>query len=137
MEKIVPIVVQHHERFDGTGYPLGLSGDGISLHARIVAVADVADALSSNRPYRPGWPREKVLAYFLETSGAQFDPGVVKAFLRIASRNKGDFLTGAPWTPTPERPANPLPLDAIPPGIHPLPARGASFSGYSEPSLRG
>jgi HD-GYP domain-containing protein (c-di-GMP phosphodiesterase class II) len=137
MGKIIPVVAQHHERFDGTGYPLGLSGNGISLHARILAVADVVDALSSNRPYRPGWPREKVLAFILENSGVQFDPDVVKAFLRIASLRKTGSLTGTPWMPAPERPENPLPLDPVPPGIPPLPARGASFSGYSEPSLRG
>ncbi|MBE0603151.1 MAG: HD domain-containing protein [Deltaproteobacteria bacterium] len=137
MGKIIPIVAQHHERFDGTGYPLGLSGNDISLHARILAVADVVDALSSNRPYRSGWPREKVLAFILGNSGVQFDPDVVKAFLRIASLRKTGSLTGTPWIPAPERPENPLPLDPVSPGIPPLPARGASFSGYSEPSLRG
>ena len=137
MGRIIPIVAQHHERFDGTGYPLRLSGNNISLHARILAVADVVDALSSNRPYRSGWPREKVLAFILENSGVQFDPDVVKAFLRIASLRKFGSLTGIPWIPSSERPENPLPLDPAPPGIPPLPAREASFSGYSEPSLRG
>ncbi|MEW6721237.1 MAG: HD domain-containing phosphohydrolase [Thermodesulfobacteriota bacterium] len=84
--KIIPIVEQHHERFDGSGYPVGLAGEAISLNARIVAVADVADALSTDRPYRPGWPQEKVLSYLLENSGRQFDPSAAAAFLRVAER---------------------------------------------------
>lgn len=83
LQKVIPIVVQHHERFDGKGYPNGLSGESISLHARILALADVADALLSDRPYRPGWSREKVLAYTLENSGAHLDPSVVEAYRRI------------------------------------------------------
>ena len=83
LQKVIPIVVQHHERFDGKGYPNGLSGEFISLHARILALADVADALLSDRPYRPGWSREKVLVYTEENSGLQFDPTVVEAYHRI------------------------------------------------------
>jgi HD-GYP domain-containing protein (c-di-GMP phosphodiesterase class II) len=83
LRKVLPLVIQHHERFDGKGYPNGLSGDSISPHARILAVADVVDALLSDRPYRPGWSREKVLAYTRENSGLQFDPTVVEAYHRI------------------------------------------------------
>ncbi|MGZ9148961.1 MAG: HD-GYP domain-containing protein [Candidatus Deferrimicrobiaceae bacterium] len=90
LQKIIPIVFQHHERFDGKGYPNGLSGEDISLHARILALADVVDALISDRPYRPGWSREKVLAYTRENSGLQFDPEVVEAFLRIEARRSVD-----------------------------------------------
>jgi putative nucleotidyltransferase with HDIG domain len=86
LQKVIPIVFQHHERFDGKGYPNGLSGEYISLHARILALADVVDALVSDRPYRPGWSREKVLAYARENSGLQFDPSVVEAFYRIEAR---------------------------------------------------
>ena len=82
-QRVIPIVAQHHERFDGKGYPKGLSGESISLHARILTVADVVDALLSDRPYRPGWSREKVLAYTLENSGAHFDPSVVEAYHRM------------------------------------------------------
>jgi putative nucleotidyltransferase with HDIG domain len=89
LQKVIPIVSQHHERFDGKGYPNGLSGESISLHARILAVADVVDALLSKRPYRPGWPREKVLVYARENSGSQFDPTVVEAFFRIEARRSG------------------------------------------------
>ena len=79
-------MLQHHERFDGKGYPNGLSGESISLHARILALADVVDALISDRPYRPGWSREKVLAYARENAGRQFDPSVVEAYFRIEAR---------------------------------------------------
>jgi putative nucleotidyltransferase with HDIG domain len=90
LQKVIPIVSQHHERFDGKGYPNGLSGESISSLARILAVADVVDALVSDRPYRPGWSLEKVLAYARENAGKQFDPEVVEAFLRIEGRKSGN-----------------------------------------------
>jgi len=71
----------HHEKWDGSGYPDGLKGDQIPLDARIFAVADVWDALRSDRPYRKGWSREKALQYIREQSGKHFDPQVVEAFL--------------------------------------------------------
>ncbi len=80
---LIPLVVQHHERFDGHGYPAGLSGNSISLGARIMAVSDVYDALISDRPYRPGWELSRVLEYMMEEAGKQFDPVVVQAFFRI------------------------------------------------------
>jgi HD-GYP domain-containing protein (c-di-GMP phosphodiesterase class II) len=80
---VIPIVGQHHEWFDGNGYPQGLAGEAISLGARIFSVADVYDALRSDRPYRVGQDREKVIAYIHERSGTQFDPRVVAAFLRV------------------------------------------------------
>ena len=90
LRKVIPIVSQHHERFDGKGYPHGLSGEDISLHARILALADVVDALISDRPYRPGWSREKVLVYTRENSGSQFDPSVVEAYHRIEAGRSGN-----------------------------------------------
>jgi len=77
----IPIVLYHHEKFDGTGYPHNLEGDAIPLGARILSVADVYDALISDRPYRDGWVREKVFELITEQAGKQFDPQVVKAFL--------------------------------------------------------
>ncbi|MFZ5922244.1 MAG: PAS domain S-box protein [Chloroflexota bacterium] len=74
----------HHEKWDGTGYPRGLKGEAIPLAARIFAVVDVWDALNSDRPYRPAWPREKVLDYIRSLSGSHFDPEVVQVFLGIA-----------------------------------------------------
>ncbi len=74
----------HHERWDGSGYPRGLAGEQIPLAARVFAVIDVFDALTSDRPYRPAWPRERALGYLRAESGRQFDPSVVDAFLSIA-----------------------------------------------------
>ncbi|MBI5082313.1 MAG: HD domain-containing protein [Chloroflexi bacterium] len=73
----------HHEKWDGTGFPRGLIGEAIPLAARIFAVADVWDALRSNRPYRGGWPEEKVREHIRSLAGTHFDPKVVEAFLRM------------------------------------------------------
>lgn len=75
----------HHEKWDGSGYPRGLKGEQIPLAARLFAVVDVWDALSSDRPYRPAWPPEKVFAYLKEQAGKHFDPRVVEVFLGILS----------------------------------------------------
>jgi putative two-component system response regulator len=75
------IALGHHERWDGTGYPHGLSGDAIPLAARIVAVVDVFDALSSARPYKRAWPQEEVVVYLRDQRGRHFDPAVVDTFL--------------------------------------------------------
>ena len=72
----------HHERWDGSGYPRGLKGDQIPLSARIFAVVDVWDALTSERPYRKEWTQAKARQYMKENAGKQFDPEVVKVFLR-------------------------------------------------------
>ncbi len=73
----------HHERWDGTGYPLGLKGEAIPLAARIFAVVDVWDALLSDRPYRLAWPEPTVIQYLKDQSGIQFDPRVVEIFLNL------------------------------------------------------
>ena len=75
----------HHEKWDGSGYPRGLKGEEIPLAARIFAVADVWDALLSNRPYRKAWRREKALEYIGGQSGKHFDPQVVRLFLKIVN----------------------------------------------------
>jgi putative nucleotidyltransferase with HDIG domain len=75
----------HHEKWDGSGYPRQLQGETIPLPARIFAVVDVWDALSSDRPYRPAWPQAQVLAHIRGLSGSHFDPQVVKAFLKLLS----------------------------------------------------
>jgi len=72
----------HHEKWDGTGYPRGLKGEQIPLAARIFAVVDVWDALTSDRPYRPAWSKERALAYIIEQTGRHFDPRAVELFLR-------------------------------------------------------
>ncbi|MBL8077671.1 MAG: GAF domain-containing protein [Anaerolineales bacterium] len=72
----------HHEKWDGTGYPRGLKGEEIPLAARIFAVVDVWDALTSERPYRPAWSKEKAIEYIQTQSGVHFDPQVVEVFLK-------------------------------------------------------
>ena len=74
------IAQSHHERWDGTGYPDRLSGTDIPVEARIVALADVFDALCSERPYKPAWPVEKALEEIISLSGSHFDPACVAAF---------------------------------------------------------
>ncbi len=86
LRKALSIPYSHHERWDGSGYPQGLSGDQIPLPARIFAVIDVYDALCSDRPYRKSWSVKRVLDYLQERSGKDFDPKVVDTFLKIASQ---------------------------------------------------
>jgi len=78
----IEIAECHHEKFDGTGYPAEIAGEKIPLSARIVATADVFDALTSRRPYKEAWPIEKAIDYLREQAGSHFDPEVVEACLR-------------------------------------------------------
>lgn len=80
------IALQHHERWDGTGYPEGLSGENIHLNARIVAIADVFDALCSRRPYKPPFPLDESLAIMREGNGTFFDPELLELFLNNVDR---------------------------------------------------
>jgi PAS domain S-box-containing protein len=79
----IEVAYCHHERWDGKGYPRGLTGEEIPLSARIFSVVDVWDALLSDRSYRKAWPRQKVLAYIREQSGMHFDPHIAEAFLHM------------------------------------------------------
>jgi putative nucleotidyltransferase with HDIG domain len=72
----------HHEKWNGTGYPRGLSGTQIPLEARLFAIVDVWDAITTDRPYRKGWPRQEALQYIREESGKHFDPKLVEVFLQ-------------------------------------------------------
>ena len=83
LQPALAIPLFHHERWDGSGYPSGLAGTAIPLAARIFAVVDVYDALTSDRPYRPAWSKEKALTYLKEQRGKLFDPRVVDAFLEM------------------------------------------------------
>jgi HD-GYP domain-containing protein (c-di-GMP phosphodiesterase class II) len=80
---LLPGVRSHHEHFDGTGYPDGLAGEAIPIEARIMAVADAFDAMTSNRPYRQALPEEEALAELRRNAGTHFDPKVVAAFEQI------------------------------------------------------
>ncbi len=82
------VAYEHHEKWDGSGYPRGLSGENIHIYGRITAVADVFDALGSDRVYKKAWELERILKLFKEQSGKHFDPALVKLFLD----NLDDFL---------------------------------------------
>ena len=83
LQSAISIPYSHHENWDGTGYPQGLLGDEIPLSARIFSIADNWDALTSDRPYRKAWSREKTLKYIQEESGKKFDPNIVETFLAM------------------------------------------------------
>ncbi|MBX3432777.1 MAG: HD-GYP domain-containing protein [Pirellulales bacterium] len=98
LEKILPIVLHHHEAWNGRGYPHGLNGEQTPLLARIVAVADSFDAMTSSRPYRDGMPVERVEKIFRDEAGSQWDPAVVGAYFA----RRDDFrkiAAGAPDQP--------------------------------------
>jgi len=88
---IAQMVLQHHERFDGSGYPQGLKGDDILLEARILSVADVVEAIHSHRPYRPGLGLEPALAEITKLRDTQFDPAVVDACLAVFREQRYSF----------------------------------------------
>ena len=82
----IPVVAEHHERLDGSGYPRGLRGDAISLHARIVAVADCFDAIGSERPYRDALPTPEVLEILREQAGKTLDEIAVDALHQVVAQ---------------------------------------------------
>ena len=86
-----PVVGSHHERYDGSGYPLGLSGESIHINARIFAVADAFDAILSDRPYRRSAPYENARDEIVAHSGRHFDPSVVEAFLKVPNAEWGEI----------------------------------------------
>lgn len=77
------IPYSHHEKWDGSGYPRGLQGEEIPLSARLFAIADVWDAVTSDRHYRRAWTEEQAVAYIREQSGRHFDPMVVDLFFKV------------------------------------------------------
>ena len=103
---VLPAVLHHHEQWDGRGYPFKLAGDQIPFIARIVAVADAYDAMTGDRPYRPGMPIERVEQIFKNGAGQQWDPEVIKAYfaareeiLKIASEERANLtLDVQQWT---------------------------------------
>ena len=80
------VIAEHHERWDGSGYPRGLAGPAISIEARIFALCDVSDALISLRPYKPAWTRQDALAEIQAQAGRHFDPGLVPLFMGVVHR---------------------------------------------------
>lgn len=96
LRALLDIPYCHHEKWDGTGYPRGLKSEEIPLTARIFAVADVWDALRSDRPYRPAWSAQKAREYIREQSGTHFDPQVVEVFLRLIAVEDNTRQVSAP-----------------------------------------
>ena len=88
LRQALDIPLYHHEKWDGTGYPHGLKGEQIPLPARLFSVVDVFDAVTSDRPYRLAWPREKALDYIRDQSGKYFDPNVVGEFMKIVDEGQ-------------------------------------------------
>lgn len=82
-QEIAYDILSHHERYDGKGYPQGLKGDEIPLRARIVAIADAYDAMTSNRPYRKALTKDEAIHEIMKASGTQFDPALVEIFLDV------------------------------------------------------
>jgi len=85
LQAALDIPYSHHERWAGNGYPRGIAKEAIPFSARLFAIADVYDALCSDRPYRVAWPKAKALEYIREESGKHFDPQVVDMFLRLVA----------------------------------------------------
>ena len=88
LREAIPYVLYHHERWDGKGYPSGKAGEEIPLEARVLAVADAFDAMTSDRPYRRALPVGHALAELFRCAGSQFDPAVVNAFLDAWERGE-------------------------------------------------
>lgn len=82
LEEAINIILNHHEKWDGTGYPNGIAGEKIPISARIMMLADIFDALTSERVYKKAWPFEKAVDWIVNNSGIYFDPEVVEAFLQ-------------------------------------------------------
>jgi len=85
----------HHEKWDGSGYPRGLTGEQIPMAARLFAVVDVWDALRSDRPYRQSWPEAKVHEHLRPLAGTHFDPQAVELFSRVAGEETHEHTRGA------------------------------------------
>jgi putative nucleotidyltransferase with HDIG domain len=111
---ILPMIRHHHERWDGAGYPHGMAGEAIPLSARILCVADVYDALTTHRPYRPAYSREQALEAMRADRGRVFDPEILDRFIRIAT-------------------TLPAPLAFPPPAAYPAPQHGAGGSAVVPP----
>jgi putative nucleotidyltransferase with HDIG domain len=95
LEPAREIVLRHHERWDGTGYPDGLKADAIPLFGRIVGVADFLDAMTSARSYRPAEPLERALERLREGAGSHFDPAIVRAVLALYERGELVEIAGS------------------------------------------
>lgn len=116
-EDVIPIVLSHHEKWDGSGYPHGLSGESIPLAARVLGLADVYDALVTDRSYKKGFPHEEALAIMRRDAGTHFDPELFVEFERAAAERHARLFV--PHRPAPDgrdRLVFPAPARALPRG---------------------
>ena len=88
LHDLIPFIFYHHERWDGRGYPTGIKGEDIPLGARVIAIADVYQALISDRPYHKAFTKNAAIDIIKKSSGSQFDPRIVNAFLKVVSKEK-------------------------------------------------
>ncbi|MBD3425760.1 MAG: HD domain-containing protein [Candidatus Omnitrophica bacterium] len=88
LRDIIPIMANHHENYDGTGYPQGKKGDDIPIESRVLAVADIYEALTADRPYRKGYSRRKAIEIIKEEKGHKLDPAITDVFLKMAESNE-------------------------------------------------
>ena len=95
LSEVRQTIIQHHEHYDGRGYPYGLRGDELSLKARILSLVDTFDAMMSDRPYRKSITLQKIKQEVIDNSGTQFDPDVVKSFIEILDQRGEDILSTA------------------------------------------
>lgn len=89
---LIPMIRNHHENYDGSGYPDALKGDAIPIEARIVSLSDYFDALATDRPYKKAFPKEEALRYVKSMSGKKFDPKVVDAFFKVIDEHYEKFV---------------------------------------------
>jgi putative two-component system response regulator len=97
-EHILPSILHHHENYDGSGYPEGISGERIPLHARIISVADTYDAILSTRPYRSASDHSRAISELIAFSGKQFDPDIVDAFIRTDAKYRSIAAYSVPMS---------------------------------------
>jgi HD-GYP domain-containing protein (c-di-GMP phosphodiesterase class II) len=94
LEGVRQIIIQHHERFDGKGYPFGLRGEELSVKSRILSVVDTFDAMMTDRPYRKALSLYQIKEELKTNAGTQFDPYIVESFIEILDKH-GDQILGA------------------------------------------
>jgi HD domain len=128
-------IMHHHERIDGRGYPMGLAGDEIPEFARVLAVADAFDAMTSTRSYRGARPVPEAVAELRKWAGTQFDPAFVDAFVTAIDRDGWKGPEGAPASAEAAAATDALPTDAVP--AEALSERLASGAVLSAPVLPG
>jgi len=95
LREAIPYVLYHHERWDGTGYPSGKAGEEIPVEARVLAIADAFDAMTSDRPYRSALTREEALAEVERCAGTQFDPKIARVFLEVFGETEAELPRAA------------------------------------------